>query len=64
LINEPPAATTSTRTYEKYCNSHDVGFFVQTYAHVVRSDDCDAAEQAAAFVIGDGWNPSNTTLDD
>jgi site-specific recombinase XerD len=36
----------------------DVGFFLQTYAHVVRSDDRDAAEQAAAFLIGDQWTPS------
>jgi hypothetical protein len=32
----------------------DVGFFLQTYAHVVRSDDREAAEEAAAFLIGDG----------
>jgi hypothetical protein len=36
----------------------DVGFFLQTYAHVVRSDDREAAEQAAVFLIGDGWDPS------
>jgi hypothetical protein len=30
----------------------NVGFFLQTYAHVIRSDDRDAAEQAAAFLIG------------
>ena len=34
----------------------DVGFFLQTYAHVVRSDDRDAAEEAAAFLIGDRWD--------
>ena len=33
----------------------DVGFFLQTYAHVVKNDDCDAAEQAASFLIGEGW---------
>ena len=31
----------------------DAGFFLQTYAHVVRSDDRDAAEQAAAFGTDD-----------
>ena len=36
----------------------NVGFFLQTYAHVVRTDDRDAAEQAAAFLIGDPWDPS------
>jgi hypothetical protein len=35
----------------------DVGFFVQTYAHVVRSDDRDAAQEAAGFLICDGWDP-------
>jgi hypothetical protein len=32
---------------------HDVGFFLQTYAHVLKNDDREAAEQAAAFLIGD-----------
>lgn len=31
----------------------DVAFFLQTYAHVLRNDDRDVAEQAAAFLIGD-----------
>jgi hypothetical protein len=34
----------------------DVGFFMQTCAHVLRTDDRDAAEQAAAFLIGNGWD--------
>jgi hypothetical protein len=34
----------------------NVGFFLQTYAHVVRTDDRDAAKQAAAFLIGDSWD--------
>jgi integrase len=33
----------------------DVGFFLQTYAHVLKNDDRDAAEQAASFLIGDYW---------
>jgi hypothetical protein len=33
----------------------DVGFFLQTYAHVTKNDDRDAAEQAASFLIGDDW---------
>jgi hypothetical protein len=31
----------------------DVAFFLQTYAHVLRNDDRDVAQQAAAFLIGD-----------
>ena len=37
----------------------NVGFFLQTYAHVLRNDDRDAAEQAAAFLIGNGWDPAD-----
>jgi integrase len=33
----------------------NVGFFLETYAHVLKNDDRDAAEQAASFLIGDGW---------
>ena len=36
----------------------DVGFFLQTYAHVLKNDDREAAEQAAAFLIGDGYGPT------
>jgi integrase len=36
----------------------DVGFFLQTYAHVLRNDDRDAAERAAAFLIGNGVGSS------
>lgn len=34
----------------------NVGFFLETYAHVLGNDDRDAAEQAAAFLIGDTWD--------
>ncbi len=34
----------------------DVGFFLQTYAHVIKKDDREAAEQAASFLIGQGWD--------
>ncbi|SPM38247.1 Mycobacterium numidiamassiliense ORFan [Mycobacterium numidiamassiliense] len=37
----------------------NVGFFLQTYAHVLRNDDRDAAERAAAFLIGDGQHPAD-----
>jgi integrase len=35
----------------------DVAFFLQTYAYVLRNDDRDVAEQAAAFLIGDALDP-------
>jgi hypothetical protein len=42
----------------RFSASHaDVGFFLQTYAHVITNDDREAAEQAASFLIGDGWDP-------
>jgi integrase len=34
----------------------NVGFLLQTYAHVLGNDDRDAAEQAASFLIGDEWD--------
>ncbi len=37
----------------------DVGLFLQTYAHVLGNDDRDAAEQAAALLIGNGWAPGD-----
>jgi integrase len=33
----------------------DVGYFLQTYAHVLTNDDREAAEQAATFLIGNAW---------
>lgn len=39
----------------------DVGFFLQTYAHVLKNDDRAAAEQAAAFLIGDQYGSSTTS---
>ncbi|MBV8290791.1 MAG: tyrosine-type recombinase/integrase, partial [Mycobacterium sp.] len=34
----------------------DAGFFLQTYAHVLKNDDRDAAEQAASFLLGGSWD--------
>ena len=31
----------------------NIGFFLETYAHVLENDDRDAAEQAASFLLGD-----------
>lgn len=33
----------------------NVGFFLETYAHVLGNDDRDAAEQAATFLLGEQW---------
>jgi integrase len=35
----------------------NVGFFLETYAHVLGNDDREAAEQAANFLLGDTWDP-------
>jgi integrase len=40
----------------------NVGFFLQTYAHVLGRDDRDAAEQAAAFLIGAPWDAANDKI--
>lgn len=37
----------------------NVGFFLETYAHVLKNDDRDAAEQAASFLVGAGWDPES-----
>jgi hypothetical protein len=34
----------------------NVGFFLQTYAHVLKNDDHEAAEQAASFLLGSAWD--------
>ncbi|AGZ52645.1 hypothetical protein PJK45_23970 [Mycobacterium kansasii] len=33
----------------------NVGFFLETYAHVLSNDDREAAELAAEFLLGDAW---------
>ena len=33
----------------------NVGFFLETFAHVLDNDDREAAEHAAAFLLGDSW---------
>lgn len=42
----------------------NVGFFLQTYAHVLGNDDRDAAERAAAFLLGDPETVANVNQDD
>jgi hypothetical protein len=42
----------------------NVGFFLQTYAHVLGNDDRDAAEQAAAFLLGNPETVAKAKQDD
>jgi integrase len=42
----------------------NVGFFLQTYAHVLGNDDREAAEQAAAFLLGKPETVANQNPDD
>jgi integrase len=37
----------------------NVGFFLETYAHVLGNDDRAAAEQAASFLLGDAWESAD-----
>jgi hypothetical protein len=37
----------------------DIGFFRQTYPYVLGTDDRDAAEQAAAFLLRNEWDPGD-----
>jgi integrase len=37
----------------------NVGFFLETYAHVLKKDDRQAAEQAASFLLGPGLYPAS-----
>jgi integrase len=39
----------------------NVGFFLETYAHVLGNDDREAAEQAASFLLGDAWDTNDET---
>jgi integrase len=41
----------------------NVGFFLETYAHVLANDDREAAEQAAGFLLGDAWETNETDSD-
>jgi hypothetical protein len=38
------------------------GFFLQAYAHVLRNDGRDAAEQAVAFLLCNGWIQATKTI--
>ena len=41
----------------------NVGFFLETYAHVLANDDREAAEQAASFLLGDAWDTDEADSD-
>lgn len=42
----------------------NVGFFLQTHAHVLGNDDRNAAEQAAACLLGNPESAANANQDD
>lgn len=39
----------------------NIGFFLETYAHVLGNDDREAAEQAASLLLGDAWESDAET---
>jgi integrase len=43
------AAGISPKVISEQISHANVGFFLQTYAHILRNDDRDAAERAASF---------------
>jgi hypothetical protein len=47
---------TGSLTASERIGPTDGGFFLQTYADVLKNDDRDAAEQAASFLLGAGWD--------
>lgn len=40
----------------------NIGFFLQTYAHVLNNDHREAAEQAPSFLLGSAWGDSQDGL--
>jgi hypothetical protein len=42
----------------------NVGFLLETYAHVLKNDGRHAAEQAASFLIAAGWDPESDATQD
>jgi len=57
VCDRPLKAGVSPKILSERIGHAHVGFFLQTYAHVSTNDDREAAEQAASFLIGDGWDP-------
>ena len=54
-----PEARISPKVISERIGHANVRFFMQTYAYVLRNDDRDAAERAAAFLIGNSWDPAD-----
>ena len=52
----PDRAGISPKVISERIGHANVGFFLETYAHVLKNDDRDAAKQAASFLVGDGWD--------
>jgi hypothetical protein len=56
---ERPRPRISQKVISERIGHANVRFFMQTYAYVLRNDDRDAAERAAAFLIGTSWDPAD-----
>jgi hypothetical protein len=57
-------AGSSPKVVSQRIGHANVGFFLQTYAHVLGNDDREAAEQAAAFLLGNPKTVANQDPDD
>jgi hypothetical protein len=55
----PEVPRISQKVISERIGHANVRFFMQTYAYVLRNDDRDAAERAAAFLIGNSWDPAD-----
>jgi len=50
-------AGVSAKVVSERIGHANVGFFLETYAHVLDNDDREAAEQAASYLLGGAWEP-------
>ena len=51
-------AGVNTKVVSDRIGHANVGFFLETYAHVLKKDDREAAEQAASFLLGPDLYPA------
>ncbi|MDT5054113.1 MAG: hypothetical protein QOF66_2479 [Mycobacterium sp.] len=58
-LPRPPSRGVSPKVVSDRIEHANVGFFLQTYAHVLNNDDREAAEQAASFLVGRSWDPTS-----
>jgi integrase len=52
-------AGVSPKVVSDHIGHANVGFFLETYAHVFKNDDREAAEQAPSFLVGRSWDPTS-----